>query len=150
MNILHRLEHWGDTHHPKWVDIIRIALGIFLIYKGIMFPQQMAKVLATMPNFMSGNYFLLNSAQYLVLFAHLMGGAFLVFGIFVRFACLIQIPILLVAIFLILSTNDAWNPFAELPIALLVLGLLCFFLVVGNGSISVAKYFKEAKAGGPL
>lgn len=150
MNILHRLEHWGDTHHPKWVDIIRIALGIFLIYKGIIFPQQMAKALLAMPNFMSGNYFLLNSAQYLVLFAHLLGGAFLVFGIYVRFACLLQIPILLVAIFLILSTNDAWNPFAELPIALIVLGLLCFFLVVGNGSISVAKYLKEAQAGGPL
>lgn len=143
MNLLHRLEHWGDTHHPKWVDIVRIALGVFLIIKGLMFPQQIATVLSSMPDFMSGNYFLLNSLQYLVLFAHLMGGACLVFGVFVRFACVIQIPILIVAIFLILSTKDAWNPFAELPIALLVLGLLCYFLVVGNGSMSVAKYLQE-------
>lgn len=146
MNILHRLERWGDTHHPKWVDIVRIALGVFLIFKGIQFPQQMATVLSTMPNFMSGNYFLLNSLQYLILFAHLLGGAFLIFGIYVRFACLVQIPILIAAIIMILSTRDAWNPFSELPIALLVLALLCYFLVAGNGSLSVARYLEDRKA----
>ena len=145
MNILHRLENWGDTHHPKWVDIIRIALGLFLIYKGIVFPKQMQIVLDAMPGFMSGNYFLLNSLQYLILFIHLLGGAFLVFGIYVRFACIIQIPVLLGAIVMILLARNAWNPFSELPIALLVLGLLCYFLVVGNGSLSVAKYLEDNK-----
>ena len=145
MNILHRLEHWGDTHHPKWVDIIRIALGIFLIYKGIVFPQQMQIALSAMPGFMSGSYFLLNSLQYVVLFAHLLGGAFLIFGVYVRFACIIQIPILLAAIVMILMARNAWNPFSELPIALLVLGLLCYFLVVGNGSLSMARYLEDGK-----
>jgi len=105
----------------------------------------MAIVLSSMPNMMSGNYFLLNSMQYLILFAHLLGGAFLVFGIFVRFACLIQTPILMAAIVIILSTGDAWNPFTELPIAIVVLALLCYFLIVGNGSLSVAKYLEEGK-----
>ncbi|MGB8193945.1 MAG: DoxX family membrane protein [Chitinophagaceae bacterium] len=145
MNILHRLEHWGDTHHPKWVDIIRIALGIFLVIKGLQVPAQMSTVLSSMPNFMSGNYFLLNCLQYLILFVHLMGGAFLIFGVFVRFACLIQIPVLIAAIVMILSTRDAWNPFTELPLAILVLGLLCYFLVVGNGSLSVSKYLQEGQ-----
>ena len=145
MNILNRLEHWGDTHHPKWVDIIRIALGIFLVYKGIIFPQQMQIALDAMPTFMSGNYFLLNSLQYVILFAHLLGGAFLIFGIYVRFACIVQIPILLAAIVMIIMTRNAWNPFSELPIALLVLGLLCYFLVVGNGSLSMAKYLEDGK-----
>ena len=145
MNILHRLEHWGDTHHPKWVDIIRIALGIFLIYKGIIFPQQMQIALSSMPGFMSGSYFLLNSLQYVILFAHILGGAFLIFGIYVRFACIIQIPILIAAIVMILLARNAWNPFSELPIAVLVLALLCYFLVIGNGTLSVAKYLEDGK-----
>ena len=101
--------------------------------------------LDAMPTFMSGNYFLLNSLQYVILFAHLLGGAFLIFGIYVRFACIVQIPILLAAIVMIIMTRNAWNPFSELPIALLVLGLLCYFLVVGNGSLSMAKYLEDGK-----
>jgi putative oxidoreductase len=145
MNILHRFEHWGDTHHPKWVDIVRIALGLFLCYKGIQFPELMSTVLLSRPDFMSGNYFLLNSLQYIIVFVHLMGGVALVLGVFVRFACIINIPVLIAAIILILSTRDAWNPFAELPIALLVLGLLCYFLVAGNGSLSISKYLAEER-----
>ena len=33
MNFLHRIQHWGDSHHPKWLDIVRIILGIFLCYE---------------------------------------------------------------------------------------------------------------------
>ncbi len=28
MNFLQRLENWGTNHHPKWMNIVRIALGI--------------------------------------------------------------------------------------------------------------------------
>jgi hypothetical protein len=41
MNIIQRLEHWGDTHHPKWLDIIRIFLGMFLFLKGLDFINNM-------------------------------------------------------------------------------------------------------------
>ncbi|MDX5339191.1 MAG: DoxX family protein, partial [Cyclobacteriaceae bacterium] len=34
MNIITKIEHWGDTHHPKWIDILRIALGLVILYKG--------------------------------------------------------------------------------------------------------------------
>jgi len=37
MNLVHRIENWGDTHHPKFIDIVRIALGGFLLFKGIAF-----------------------------------------------------------------------------------------------------------------
>ncbi|HMH35242.1 MAG TPA: hypothetical protein VK543_19540, partial [Puia sp.] len=53
MNIVQRLELWGDSHHPKWVDIIRIGLGIFLCYKGIQFLGNMSVMLNLIKNKMS-------------------------------------------------------------------------------------------------
>ena len=50
MNTLQRFEHWGDTHHPKWLDIIRILLGVFLCYKGIDFLQNMGNLMGLMEN----------------------------------------------------------------------------------------------------
>ena len=41
MNLINRLERWGDAHHPKWLDVIRIVLGIFLILKGMEYVKNM-------------------------------------------------------------------------------------------------------------
>jgi len=48
MNYLQRLEYWGDRHHPRWMDIVRIALGIFLCYKGVDFLNNMSYLLGLM------------------------------------------------------------------------------------------------------
>ena len=42
MNYVQRLEHWGEAHHPKYLDILRIALGIFLLLKGNVFANNSA------------------------------------------------------------------------------------------------------------
>jgi len=42
MNYLQRLEYWGEAHHPKYMDIVRIAFGIFLCIKGIEFANNSA------------------------------------------------------------------------------------------------------------
>ena len=47
MNNLQRLEHWGEAHHPKYMDILRMALGIFLILKGVEFAQGSSNVMAS-------------------------------------------------------------------------------------------------------
>ena len=145
MDLLHRIEFWGDRHHPKWMDIVRIALGIFLCIKGIEFPQQTSSLLSKLPNDLSGNSFLIVLLSHYVLFGHLMGGILLVFGVFTRFACLIQIPILLGAIIFIHSARDLWKPYSELYLSILVLALLLYFLIAGNGSLSAAKFLSEEK-----
>jgi uncharacterized membrane protein YphA (DoxX/SURF4 family) len=127
------------------MDIIRIALGIFLCIKGVQFPQQMSMLLSKMPNDLSGNAFLIVLLGHYVLFGHLMGGILLMLGVLTRFACLIQIPILLGAIIFINSSRDLWRPYSELYLSILVLALLLYFLIVGNGSWSVARYFTEEK-----
>ena len=37
MNIMERTEHWGDAHHPRALDVLRIVLGVVLIAKGLYF-----------------------------------------------------------------------------------------------------------------
>ncbi|HYJ38109.1 MAG TPA: DoxX family protein [Chitinophagaceae bacterium] len=145
MDFFNRLEHWGDTHHPKWVDFVRIALGVFLCIKGIQFPGQASEVMNRMPSFLSSDYFFLSMLQYYVLFAHLLGGICLIAGVFVRFACLIQIPILLGALVFIHTSINSWSPFSELFLAVIVLLLLVYFLIVGNGKLSLAKYLREGE-----
>ena len=133
MDILHRLEHWGDAHHPKWLDLIRIVLGGFLFYKGIDFLNNSSVItgpLSTKTSF--GNFAIIVLSHYVV-FAHILGGIMLILGFFTRFACLIQIPIMIGAIFFISIYSDVLKPYNELFISILVLLLLCYFLVAGNG-----------------
>jgi uncharacterized membrane protein YphA (DoxX/SURF4 family) len=146
MDLLHRLEHWGERHHPKWVDIVRISLGLFLCYKGIQFPEHASQLINKIPNALSGNSFMLMMLTHFILGAHLLGGILLIAGVLTRFACLIQIPILLGAIIFINSSREILQPFSELYISIIVLLLLLYFLVAGNGTWSLARYLEEDKS----
>ena len=35
MNVIQKVEHWGDAHHAKWLDVVRIILGLIIFSKGI-------------------------------------------------------------------------------------------------------------------
>jgi uncharacterized membrane protein YphA (DoxX/SURF4 family) len=133
MNIVQRLEYWGDHHHPKWLDIIRIVLGLFLCYKGIDFLANMGAMNNLLSNKMSFGSFTTMLLVNFIAFAHLLGGFLLVLGLLTRFACILQIPILIGAIVLINSSGDVFKPFSELTLSILILLLLIFFLIVGNG-----------------
>ncbi len=141
MNLLQRFEQWGDSHHPKWLDIIRILLGVFLFYKGIDFLQNLPSVKGELHSKTSfGEYTVLLLGHYVV-FAHIIGGILLTIGLFTRFACLIQIPVLLGAIIFINSGSSAVKPYSELFLSVIVLLLLFYFLIIGNGPWAIR--FKE-------
>lgn len=143
MNLLQRIEHWGDTHHPRWIDIVRLALGIFLCYKGIDFLAHMSLQVDRLASKVPVPSFTLLVVGHYVVFAHLMGGFLLAIGLATRLACLIQIPILLGAIIFVNSSDGLWTPYSELALSILVLLLLIYFLIVGNGRWSFDKMVKE-------
>ena len=140
MNLVQRVEHWGDAHHPQWLDLIRIALGAFLCYKGVDFLMNMGTMLDLITNRMSFGSFTSMLMSNYIAFAQILGGILLILGALTRFACLIQIPILLGAIFFV--NSDLYRPFSALALPIIVLLLLLLFLVVGNGKWSFLK-FKE-------
>jgi putative oxidoreductase len=143
MNLLHRLEHWGDRHHPLWLDFVRIALGIFLCFKGFEFLQNMSSLMSLVNESVSFGTFSLMLLGHYIVFAHIVGGFLLVLGILTRFACIIQIPILMGAV--VFLSNQIMQPYSQLLITLLVLILLIVFLIVGNGRITANSIFDRDK-----
>ena len=140
MNLVQRVEHWGDTHHPQWLDIVRILLGVFLCYKGVEFLYNMGSMLSLLSNQMAfGSFSSMMMSNYIA-FAHILGGILLILGVLTRFACLLQIPILLGAIFFINLNKEMYRPFSELLLSIGVLLLLVLFLVVGNGKLQLLKF----------
>ena len=145
MNYVQRLEHWGDAHHPKWIDLLRIVLGIFLCFKGVEFANNMTTVTNLVKGQVPFSDFMDLVLVHFILGAHLLGGALLALGLLTRFACLIQIPVLLGAIIFVnaplLKTSTS-----ELFLSVLVLLLLIYFLVVGSGPWSLDRAInQEAK-----
>lgn len=145
MNTIERLEHWGDTHHPRWVDIVRIGLGIFLCFKGIDFLRNMGIINDLISSRISYGSFATVMIGHYVVFAHILGGIFIALGAFTRFFCLIQIPILLGAIILVNFSQDVLRPYSEVVLSILVLLLLVYFLIAGNGPLSFSFDEKEEK-----
>ncbi|HWJ26945.1 MAG TPA: hypothetical protein VNS32_10415, partial [Flavisolibacter sp.] len=74
MNYLQRLEHLSDLHYPRWMDIIRIALGVFLCFKGVEFAQNTGKLMGLMTNQVPFSSFMLILVSHYILFAHILGG----------------------------------------------------------------------------
>ncbi len=149
MNLLQKIEYWGEHHHPKWLDVIRIALGIFLVYKGIDFLRNMGEMTGLMTN----NKLLFGSFKvvilgHLIVFAHIIGGLLLAVGFYTRFACLIQIPILLGAVLFINISGDMMRPYSEMIISIVVLLLLIAFLIIGNGPWSYEKMSEQEEKKG--
>ena len=144
MNLVQRVEHWGDAHHPQWLDIVRILFGAFLCYKGVDFLMNMGQMLSLLENKMSfGSFSTMLMSNY-VAFAHILGGILLIMGVLTRFACLIQIPILLGAVFFV--NTSLYQPFSQVLLSIVVLLLLIVFLVVGNGPVQLLK-FREGERG---
>ncbi|MDO6391222.1 DoxX family protein [Pontibacter sp. BT731] len=132
---MHRIEHWADTHHPVWVDFVRMALGIFLFVKGVMFIQDTQALQSIMSN-SQFQWVSLGMAHY-VAFVHLVGGLLIAMGLVTRIAILFQIPILLGAVFFINPQHGFYSENTELWSSVIVLILLIVFLILGSGRLSV-------------
>ena len=143
MNLVHKIENWGDTHHPKALDVVRIALGVFLLLKGIAFMENTAYLKSLIDNqdVIDLTPGVLMALVYYVTFAHMVGGVLIAVGILTRLGCIIQIPIVLGAVFLTGIFQEPINAMAWPSIVALI--LLVVFMILGSGPISLDKYLSE-------
>ena len=143
MNLVHKIENWGDTHHPKILDFVRIALGVFLLLKGIAFMENTSylKSLIDSQDVVDLSPLVLMILVYYVTFAHMVGGILIALGILTRLASIIQIPIVLGAVFLTGIFQEPINAMAWPSITALI--LLVLFTIIGSGPISLDKYLSE-------
>ncbi len=140
MNRVQKIEQWGDAHHPKVFDLIRIALGIFLLLKGLAFMNNTAYLKELIANQQAIHFSpdILMALVYYVTFAHLVGGTLIALGTLTRLACIIQIPIVFAAVFLTGIFQEPIN--AMLWPSLVALALLALFMVIGSGPWSLDNY----------
>ena len=69
-----------------------------------------------------------------------VGGLFLALGLFTRVACIIQIPILIGALLFLANNRTALEPYSQWVVTLIALLLTVFFLIEGNGPLSVEQF----------
>ena len=141
MALFNQMEKWSSTHHPWWLVFLRVILGGCLFIKGMAFLQdaQYLEAIIAQSRFNSGNNILF--AQ-VITWVHLLGGTFIVIGLFTRLSVLFQVPIVLGAV-LFVNARQGFAPGSELGFSLLVLLLLIVFFIEGGGKISLDNYFKN-------
>ena len=104
MSLLHQNSYSGKNV-PNWVAILRVVLGVCLIYKGIDFIQNKEQLV---------NYFAQSSTLKnltwsigMLPWIHIIGGVMILVGLLTRLMSLIQIPIVLGAVVFVNITEAA-------------------------------------------
>ena len=137
MNLLTKIQTWGDHHHPKWLDYFRIILGLILIWKGVAFAMNLHAFTILMEGAGLGTAVTISLIAHLIIALHLIGGLLIALGTHTRLFCLVNLPILIAAVFYVNLPAHIFDPYAEFWLSAIVLiGLICFF-IEGDGVISV-------------
>jgi len=141
MKIFEEIKFWGNHHQFKWLFFFRIALGLILIWKGIEFILNLG-VLATFLRESGltdkiGASVSITIIAHLIIALHLIGGVCITLGIRTRLFCLINLPILIGAVFLVNLRQNIFKPYSELWLSIFVLIAVVCFLIEGNGLFAV-------------
>ncbi|TCZ65196.1 DoxX family protein [Flaviaesturariibacter aridisoli] len=149
MNSIQHLQRWGEAHHPRYMDLVRIALGVFLCIKGIEFATHSNYLYEVISSQVPFSGFLLMLLQHYIIFAHIVGGFMIATGMLTRAAALAQIPILLGALIFVNSGMTAH--FTDFLLTLVLLAGLVWFFIIGSGYWSLDRLFdREEVHGKPL
>jgi len=132
------LVDWLADHREVGLDLVRIYLGVGLFVRGILFIAESQGV-ATLVDLSTFSVASAAIAHY-VSFAHLLGGLLLAAGLLTRLAALIQIPILVGAVFLVHLQEGLLSANQSLEFSALVLFLLVVVFVFGPGPWSADRY----------
>ena len=140
MSVLQQIEKWSSAHHPRWLIVLRVALGLCLFIKGISFISNITTIeMLLQKDFPNSALWI----AYVITWIHLFGGVMIISGLLTRFAVLLQIPILIGAIVLVNTGQNIFTGNSELLFSIVILLLLFLFLVEGGGPLSLDDYFKK-------
>ncbi len=141
MGIASRLRHTSSLNQPSWLVVLRVALGAMLFIKGIAFISDSSRLEAILASSRLSSSFNPVFAD-LIAWTHLIGGLFILTGLLTRLMTLVQIPILVGAVFFVNLPNLTINSSSELALSIIMLVLLIVFFVEGSGRFSADEYFR--------
>ncbi|MEJ2112520.1 MAG: DoxX family protein [Flavobacteriaceae bacterium] len=137
MGRIKSLNKWANRHTYLPLDLLRIALGVFLFIKGISFmsdSQILMDLFKPIQNMAGG----MITVHY-VAPAHFVGGILIAFGLLTRWGIIVQLPILIGAIII----NFVGEMHTTNLILAIITFLVCvFFMFYGSGKRSLDYYFK--------
>ncbi|WP_103072467.1 DoxX family protein [Aquimarina sediminis] len=137
MPTIKSLNKWANAHTYYPLDLLRIALGVFLFIKGINFisnSQVLVDLIKPIQN-LAGSMIMIHY----VAPAHLIGGILIAFGLLTRWSVMAQLPLLIGAV--LINFIGEMNT-VNLVVASVILVLCVFFLFYGSGKHSVDYYLK--------
>jgi len=144
MKILDKIKFWGNHHQPKWLGFFRIALGLILIWKGIEFILNLDVLAAFLRDsgltYKIGTSVSITLIAHLIIALHLIGGICITLGIRTRLFCLLNLPVLIGAVFLVNLRQNVFKPYSEFWVSLFVLLAIICFLVEGNGFLFAVEH----------
>jgi putative oxidoreductase len=137
MGKIKSLNKWANRHTYWPLDVLRMALGVFLFIKGINFMSDSQVLLDLFSPFknMAGAMIIIHY----VAPAHFIGGILIFFGLLTRWAIIAQLPILIGAV--IINFVGEMNTYNLLISSIILLGCV-FFMLYGSGKHSADYYFK--------
>jgi len=137
MTTIDKIENWGNSHRIAALDYVRIVVGAFITYKGWDFLLNI-QVLYGVTGGTDLKFASVVIAHYVVFF-HTLGGPLILVGIFTRAISVLQVPILLGAIFLVNSPKGflSMGDQMELEVSILTLAAIILFIIFGAGKLSI-------------
>lgn len=126
----------------KIMTSLRIMLGLGLIYKGVYFIINMKEIFELISYNFPYSQFVIS---HFVVIAHIAGGICIALGLFTRFAAIINIPILLGAIFFVSAKFGFYSGGQEIGWAIAYLIPLLVFSWYGSGPFSADNYLDQRK-----
>ena len=133
-----------NTSQPYWLTGLRITLGLILFWKGITFMHDSSDLQLMLQRISIGAIDK-NSEwiAFLITYVNLLGGLFIMVGLFTKTSSIIQIPILIGAVFFVNTSNGLNESTSELVLSAILLILLILFSVIGSGGLSADEYFRS-------
>ena len=158
---LHGSGRWSVDHHRtrtyipfrKYVDrldesgnvafeLLRIYLGIGLFVRGMVFISNSGSFVELIGPADGGWLTSVVLIHYVAL-SHLVGGVMIAIGLFTRAAALVQLPVLIGAVFVVHLQGGLLAPAQSLEFSALVLFLLVLLFLWGSGRLSVDRHILE-------
>ncbi len=126
-------------YRERVFDLLRIYLGVGLFVRGVLFFSDTSAFMDLLSPTASPWLTSVVLIHYVAL-AHLVGGAMMATGLLTRLGALVQIPILLGAVFLVHFQSGLLEPGQSLEFSVLVLFLLVMVFLYGSGQWSADYY----------
>jgi uncharacterized membrane protein YphA (DoxX/SURF4 family) len=131
------------TGKIQLITIVRVLLGLIILFKSVSFIYDNALAVEGITK--TGIGIFTKNSEILAMILSYLGllcGFFITIGLFTRIAAIIQIPVLIVAVFFV-NIHSIGDNLAEFMLSMVTLVLLVYFARKGSGPLSADEYLKH-------